>query len=251
MTIMNVYVSPERALIGTDTKAVSIGGQVVEASKAFPIAHANTVIVATGILVFAQLLYLRVQEGLSAAGGFDEIAAAMPEALEVTMEAVLQRGSREPEMIDAFKRRLDRQNVCCVGWSESRQQFQGYLFSNADSSQGWKLEEVDLYYVAMHPFHSSLMPLMQEFADNGGAEDLIRLSRAQAAMGSEAFPEVANLDSYGEETPCGGRLVSIEVTPHRMVIDSSVRLGPVTDIVPPDAPSRSADLCAPMPYTEA
>src|SRR5688500_8416196 len=78
MTIVNICLTPERALVATDTLNMAPDGTRTETNKLFPMVAANAVIATCGVSLFAKCLNYSIH---SHGGSLDKLVAIMPEAL--------------------------------------------------------------------------------------------------------------------------------------------------------------------------
>ena len=84
MSILNVFISPDRALVGVDTE-VSANGQFCECNKLLALPHINAVLGFRGALVtFMHTAMLVLGNG----GTFDEMAEKLPTLIGLAIQAM-------------------------------------------------------------------------------------------------------------------------------------------------------------------
>jgi hypothetical protein len=121
VTILNVALAKDRALIATNTEGVRMVDLVkTRCSKLFPLPHANAVVAGRGQLATIFNVY---SDALAQMSDFDCIAKAM--------QSIVKR--RHADLVAEFKRAaigVDTDvQILLVGWSEARGQMAGYLYT--------------------------------------------------------------------------------------------------------------------------
>lgn len=117
MSIANVVLLHDRAFVATDTVSVDFAGRpttrilggLVHCPKLLPIPHARLVIAFRGCAPFTEDL----RECSQYLSGVDTALRELPESLN----AIMGRHVRHPEVADPWAM---KQEVYCVGWSESQ-----------------------------------------------------------------------------------------------------------------------------------
>lgn len=191
MSLLNAWVSKERALVAVDTQGLDQTGLRYPFSKLIPLAHATTVFASRGDRMYlAQLFrYYYLARDPATASDYDGIVASAPSAL-----ASVNQDCRDNAGPDTFF------HVVIVGWSPTRgrvagMQYTGTTFS--DEIESRPLERV------ISPADCISEP--QTPADHGS---MLRLARLQAPW----------LNAQGH--PGGGDLVIAEIRKQRIEITS-------------------------------
>lgn len=139
VTILNVYVGRDRALVGVDSMALRIDDATGRTTggpwwmpKMHTLAHAHTVLAGAGDFAFAFCVYSRA----CAAGAvdLDALEDRMPQILAAAwalyMEDLQDRGISPGEF-------HERQRVCLVGWSPKLARPAGYMYQQEKRVEGF------------------------------------------------------------------------------------------------------------------
>jgi hypothetical protein len=182
VSLLNVWILPESALIGVDTAAP--GAQV---SKLFPLIHANAVIAARG-----DTIILTTVAGMSngPCGDYDALCESMP----MIMPAALAMAAEHHQ--------LGRQEICVVGWSAHHGRICGMSYCMARPHDALEAEAIDPHYIT--PWDSTFSKL----PDPVNSEGMFRLALAQVAYVREKAPEA----------PIGGQLILTKVKKNSIAV---------------------------------
>lgn len=199
MSLLNAYMTRERALVAVDTFARDLmpaapGGSCFEMSKMVPIVHANVMLASRG----SHMIHMPVFFGLSAmqTSGFDVFAWAIMHNLlkdAVTMCKTSAVAQGAPKSWDPGD-----QEVYLFGWSERRQRMAGLGFFRDAGCDAW--EELDVG-------DSWAVP----WGDSWGE---LPYPRSLDELQSVAVEQVRRTRAEAPAIPIGGRLLVAEITRH-------------------------------------
>lgn len=124
MTILNVWIEDERALLAVDTISHHSFGGMILSSKVVPLVHANTLIAYRGsnlafLQLFAQIMLDRETSS------YDQIVDS------ITMTAARASANWQPTAPAG-----SLAQIYVVGWSEATDRFEGRSY-DIDLSEGW------------------------------------------------------------------------------------------------------------------
>jgi len=186
MSLLNVWVSPERALISVDTDGLTSDGEHVEMSKLLVLAHANTVLGFRGDRRFMHDLFATYYLA-AAAVDFDAIVAALPEMLASVILAFRAPGIAPQPYQFAI-----------VGWSAAEGRVCGRWYTGNTGEDGYDVDELGARVAPWHGAEAARLP---------DSEDSIRwLSERQAPWLRE------------EGAAGGGRLLIAQVTRCEIIV---------------------------------
>jgi hypothetical protein len=221
MSLLNVWLSQDKALIGVDTKGMSGDGkQSVEVSKIFPLVHANVILAGRGYMPFLGI----VSSALHSIGGnFDAIVERLPEVLPAAFRAFateMTKGGYDPKS-DGID--LHRQDVMLVGWSPKRGRMVGMVYRQRAADEGFVAKEFSPWTV--NPWE----PVQGGPYEPSSYEAHERLAREQARFTQK---------TVGKRF-IGGRLLIAELTRDSLSVTSRCDLD---QPVLPDAASEQSDV---------
>lgn len=208
MTILNCWITPERALIGTDTEmAVPCGaapeGKRAQCTKLLPLVHLNAVLACRGEAIFFKAVF----DAINLSGGddldavFDAMAGALPGLLSATRDGLRMGGVTHATIPDS-------QTIVLVGWSPRAGRIVGVEWTQETSARGFVADDINPHYIA--PWNRSIEP----FADPTTPETMMQLARKQVRLMRERAPGAA----------AGGKLILAELTRDAMTIGSAGEL---------------------------
>jgi hypothetical protein len=201
MSLVNVFLSPHRALIGVDTQAYDYTtGKFINLSKLVHFPHANTIMASRGTNIFTNFLYGALSQAAARKGGdgFESLAEAMPEAFEETYHCINAAPTAGIE-------RSGQQTVL-VGWSHHQNRMRAVFFEKTSSSAGVNVTQIqDPGY--MMPWDTSTWG---EAPDGDDSRTMIQLPLSQARRTKQESPGTA----------MGGRLMLAELTRDRMAFST-------------------------------
>lgn len=189
MSILNVWVSETKALIGVDTDGLMGGADHVEFSKLIPLVHANVVFASRGDREFLMELFTAFARNPIPVA-FDVIEQHLTEVVA----GIVVRWRDLGHIADY--------QFVIVGWSERRGRMAAIWATGNTGDDGIDLDEIES---RMAPWHNSLgrAPMPDSREAMAGA------ARQQAAW-LQAQPGAAG----------GGRLIAAELTRDEMTIRS-------------------------------
>jgi hypothetical protein len=152
MSILNVWISPERALIGVDTKAVysraKPGNVLHEYSKMIPLVHASAVLANRGHTAFLSAVFAQCHSHPSE---FDSLEGLMPSILDYALN-ILVTHNRDANINDDSV--YGGQELALVGWSPMRRRMVGSSYVKEAGKPGFVRKEINPWIIA--PWESSL-----------------------------------------------------------------------------------------------
>lgn len=189
MSILNVWVSETRALVGVDTDGVMGGAEHVEFSKLIPLVHANVVFASRGDREFLLELF----------------SAFARNRVPVTFDVIEQHLTKVVAGIVIRWRCLGHladYQFAIVGWSEHRGRMAALWATGNTGDDGIDLDEIES---RMAPWHDSLgrAPVPDSHEAMAGAAQ-------QQASWLQAQPGAAG----------GGRLIVAELTRDTTTVSS-------------------------------
>lgn len=189
MSLVNVWITPAKAMVVVDTEARDeLDGTYFEMSKMLTLPHANVVVAGRGQNIFMNVLFSYLHN--NGATTFDAFEDAMPLLLASTT-AGLKASSY------VFAGPIEEQEVALVGYSEARGGMACVVWQSKDAS-GFHPQEVDDIYLS--PWDSAAWGQGGLQASTPHHAQVI--SQEQVARSLDRHPEAA----------IGGRLLLAEVT---------------------------------------
>ena len=203
MSLLNVLLFPERALVTTDTQCKNYTtGNYFEGSKMFPIVHANVLIAGRGDRVFGDLVFQWY--GGSETCDFDSIDSSLSQNLT----KIAERYASIPGA------HVGGNELVIVGWSAKHGAMQGIACTRPDIDSPFSIARMISGHIA--PETTEDLRHIQ-CADH--VECLIEIARAQTRQSKIDYPG----------SPIGGRLILADMTRDRMEIR------PIADLDASDA----------------
>lgn len=206
MSLVNVYLEPERALVAVDTlagmaPAVPVNERTQEAlarcsdglhtAKCNYSPHINTVIAGRGDNLFAVALFSALQTATPQ--NFDDAAAITPQLLESVRVQVTELRKQM-----AGIERFEGAEVVMVGWSPALKRMEGVRWTRWPSSSSFEVKRIG----------RALMLPDAEWEQTPDAPDTLekmeRVARDQVAYVKRRYPAGQYL--------CGGSLLVTEIT---------------------------------------
>lgn len=183
MTILNILVEHQRALVGVDTEAITADGTRFQVSKLLPVVHLNAVLTGRGAAVVQLGLWAWI---CATRHDLDTVADEAAAFLNMAFKSTEPQPSEPPV----------QQAIALVGWSPRQSRIIGRVFTREDLATGFVARDIAQYYWA--PLDPSFGE-MSYFHDMGGLENL---ARAQERLITEKEPAAA----------AGGRLICAKIT---------------------------------------
>jgi len=192
MTILNVSLSLERALVTMDTRIQNtVTGGHYYSSKMFPIVHANILIACRGERIFGELAF---QWYLSCeACDFDSIARSLSQ----DVLTVAERYASLPGI------HVGGNELVIVGWSDKERSMQGINCTRPDKDSQFSITRMDTGQIA-----PELTADLRHVTCANQVDYLVTIARAQTRQVRAEQPDF----------PIGGRLILADMTRDRMEI---------------------------------
>lgn len=200
MSILNVWLFRDRALVGVDTDAVSSEGQHYEVSKMLPIPHINAVLACRGSLALLGCVFVQLM--ISDTGDFDVLADRLPAATQQAFDGPLR--DLPPELHSAGD------VIVLVGWSPRLRRMRTLEVSREPGAAVFTLEETEQHYIA--PWD----PSIEGAPDPANLQSMMALAEAQVGLIRRTYPNGA----------AGGRLIMAVIYEKGMQIYKGREFGP-------------------------
>jgi hypothetical protein len=228
MSLINVFLSSSKALIGVDTEGSDPKtGQFITISKMVHLPHANVVMAGRGTQGFLMLLFLMVIETDARAqseGDFDSLVKSMPEIFANTYKLI---DANRPHGVDSTI--LDDQQIVLAGWSNLLNRMHAICCTKR--GPGGEIEMVEIE----EPGY--IMPWDDNWGEAPEGDD----HRAMMAL---ALAQTRHVKQESPGTAMGGRLLVAELTRHSMSFSSACDLPSTQGPVVGDLKFSAADLRA-------
>ena len=215
MTLLNVLLSSERALVAMDTRMQNtVTGGHYYGSKMFPIVHANILIACRGELLFGALAF-QWYWGRETCD-FDSVVLDLPDALV----EISKRFASIPGQYAGGN------ELIIVGWSEKERSMQGVACTRPDMDSPFSIARMETGQLAPAPTED-----LRHITCADQIEYLTVIARAQTRQSKKDSPD----------SPIGGRLILADMTRDRMEIR------PIADLeAPPQGPGAAASTVRPL-----
>lgn len=187
MSLVNVWVTPQKAMVVVDTEAQSQEGEYFETSKMLTLPHANVVVAGRGHNAFFNVLFslLHMDKGAT----FDD--------LEGSFDGSLAQTTAYLKTIEAqFIRSIYEQEIALVGYSHSRRGMHCVAYQSKDES-GFAAHDIDDAYLSPWDPTTWGLPMPVTTAEHARVASTEQLAKAKALH---------------PDAPLGGRLLLAEVT---------------------------------------
>lgn len=197
MSILDVWITPESALVGVDTETFAPDGTAASISKMIPLPHMNAVLACRGHVLFFQAIFGACH---ASGGNFDALLDKMPEllrgAFSMAMESAPLLGMEDTSP-------LDNQTIVLVGWSLRQGRMIGREYVQESREIGFMVDGITPYHLA--PWDQSLSRL----PDPKTPADMGELAKAQTQLLHDKAPGAA----------AGGRFLIAEISRQGMKIE--------------------------------
>lgn len=190
MSIVQVWLTADRALIGVDTEVEQRGHGYADGAKLHVIPHLNSVLVGRGSAVFISSLYAAV---CGSFWDFDAATKRLKELAAMTFNQLMATAAAHG--IDDT-RAFDHISALLVGWSPKCEAFSGVEVEQFKREDGFVIKNVGQRYAA--PWHYTL----DKYSDPSTPESMIAIAAAQVKLIREQYPTHA----------AGGGLIVAELT---------------------------------------
>ncbi len=136
MTINNVWIKSDHALVGVDTECKDANGQIEQVSKLLTLPHMNAVIAGSGQMLFSGILW----QGCHSIGGdFDTLIEKMPQILPIAYRVMLD--SYKNNAI-SFRGNHEQNSAIICGWSQRHVRLVAYVYTQVAEETGFTAVEV-------------------------------------------------------------------------------------------------------------
>jgi hypothetical protein len=202
MSLMNVLVRSDYALVGVDTDAVDLDGKHMHVSKILVLAHIPAVLAARGGFAFFKSAFnIAHENGM----GLDELLAAMPQ--------ILCQLAASPAHAD---RKGFKEELAAAGWSTRL---------NRPLARAFKVSverEVSSHDIEFATVSPPYWDPPEEPPPFESIEDMVAIAKAQAAYLKKRFPDGRQ---DGRPTSGGGRFIVARLSRHGLLIKERCDLG--------------------------
>jgi len=184
MSLLNVWVSPTRALLAVDTDAEMTGGMRISISKVVPLPAHRMVLACRGdLILFNQLVAFVHGSG----GGVDELRHSIPVMADhlVTQLEAMHNGQY----------RFREAEFALLGWSEADQCIRGFAIVRMPSDAAFQVSAIEPWRIGPNADWKHLPP------PPDCAETMEALARDQ----------VRYMRAHHPDAPIGGRLLLAEI----------------------------------------
>ncbi|MGR4893767.1 hypothetical protein ACIPR8_00620 [Stenotrophomonas sp. LARHCG68] len=193
MSLLNILIRPDRALILVDSCARSMmDGESFETSKLLLLPLENVVLCSRGELIFARSIYAQILN-IASRVNYDSIA----DSLKGIAEDLFPRYLKHYRAAGLPTQHLLQQEICVVGWSARAGAPQGLRMVR--DGDGFRIESMG----------GHIAPALPEgLPDQGGSTDeqwLCGIARRQ----------IAHVKATASDTPIGGTLLLAKLTKDR------------------------------------
>lgn len=217
MTLLNVWVGADRALVGVDTcarpthpKWAALTGvpPQLDVTKVFPLAAAGAIVAGRGVSGLIWAVHLRC---LATPGDFDTLVAAMP--------TILRWADRDYRRMVPFWSRWGADGalqLALVGWSPRQERMCGAIFSR--TAAGHAFERLDL----------------GGEGSEGGDESDDWIAPWEPEQGEAPVPDtpgnmldlvIRQMNHAPADAPIGGRLIVAELRRDVLTVQTLAELG--------------------------
>lgn len=208
MSLINVFLSPSKVLIGVDTESGNAqSGQFTSTSKLVHFPHLNAVMAVRGNHAFLLFLFAMVSQidlESQSPVNFDLFLKAVPKKFNMAYE-ILQT-KRVPGIDPTL---FESQEVVFAGWSDEKARMHAVCFSKYKLDGDLSIVEIE------EPGY------MLPWEDHWGEAPE---GTTRQAMAHLALEQTRNVKRENPAIAIGGRLILAELTRHQMTIDSVCEL---------------------------
>lgn len=204
MTILNVWVSPERALIGVDSES-SRAGERSRCSKLIPFVHLNSVLAIRGPRQFLPSLF-----GVLHSTEWDMDSA--PTTVGPMLDPVFKNMQQVLRTIPGFGPGDERElqlgsTVVLVGYASKRDCLVGWEFEQANAESGFTFKEI----AGLDPTHSAPWSAdLPQQPDLSSREGMAEYAKLQQMLMRREVPLAG----------AGGSFIVAELAKHSMQISA-------------------------------
>lgn len=197
MSILNLWLAPDHALVGVDTDGVDPAGRHMSCSKLLPIVHLNAVLAGRGNLTLLGCTFVQLM--VSELGDFDALADRLPAMVQKAFKGTI--GGFPLRFIQRAAYQAGDE-IILVGWSPRLDRPRAVEVTRAPGASSFTVEETKLEYVA--PWDESIA----DAPSPSDAWNMRRLAGAQVALLKRTDPAAA----------AGGSLIVAELRRGQMNI---------------------------------
>lgn len=200
MSLVNISLTPQRALIAVDTETGNPNGEFGEGSKMTLLPHCNIVLAVRGTTVLMGTVFSGAV--MAWPSDFETIEKNMPAVMTQTIDYMRANAAQlfpNTEIDQDDHRNVADQNVMMVGYSPSRGRMAAVAFSTSRSSAevaSYELEAID----------ANAAPWSEDWE-----EDMFDPNTPELMLSLAKFQR-KRCKSILADTPIGGRLMLCELT---------------------------------------
>ena len=184
MSILNVWISPERALIASDSEAAAVDGPGARVSKFFTIPHLDVVIGHRGCAQYFCFM-ASVLQMLSLARDIETILDTLPAYLSPMIEQTKLAMTTHYGWKKIDTDLVDGESLVVVGWSHKQGRMVAREFTQMTLAEGFVVRDIDPCYIS--PYDESIN--QGEYPEN--ATSMEKLVRAQVRLIKDKEPKAA------------------------------------------------------------
>lgn len=205
MSLLNVWIERDRALVGVDTAGRDAGGRSWRMAKMAPLVNLNAVLAFRGSSAFAAVI---VGNCMLFGQDLETLMEVLPPLFPAALNEARAQSARE-QASEACRQSLELQEVVLVGWSNAHRRMRGRRWTRRDVAGEFVQAGIDREYIAV--WHDSLAGL----ADPKTPAEMAALASAQCRLIWEKEPTVA----------AGGEFIVAQLAPRGMLIGPGYELG--------------------------
>ncbi|WP_151449272.1 hypothetical protein [Lacisediminimonas profundi] len=209
MSMINVFLSPSKALIGVDTEGINgLTGDFIRVGKMIYLPQVNIVLAGRGTAAFLLVLHTMLTDALMrmhGGGDFDSAAAAMPELVGAAYKAI---NAAMPDV--GLYGIPEGQQAVLIGWSAIQSRMQACAYLQSPSAEVEVVNIEDPGY--MMPWNAA----WGEPPEGCSPADMVELALCQ----------VRNVKCESPGTPMGGNLIIAELSRSAMSVRDMGKLVP-------------------------
>lgn len=148
MSIINVWINQDYALVGADSECQDAAGNIDQVSKIIPLVHMNAVLSGCGHHLFINNLW----SGCHSVGGdFDVLISLMPKILPLAYKSMLESARRYGIVLAGD---YTKQTAIICGWSKRHDSMIGYSFTQLGEAAGFSIsQEIPAGACHLQPAH--------------------------------------------------------------------------------------------------
>lgn len=206
MSLLNVFVSSDRALVAVDTLGARPDGTFDHVSKIHHLPHSGLVVAVRCVIRFGRLVFDALDE---ICASYDAANEHHKEIFACVTDFIRQQASVDPQVRDRLN--FAEQEVLFAGWSDQRRSFHATSYKRSEEGGEFVSTPIDPWCAAPGDANWGRPPV----DDLSTAEGMERLARWQVMHSRQAFPSSA----------IGGLLLLVELTRGCTTVKTQCDLG--------------------------